>query len=174
MTDRFQIFDGNWETELEDQFQRNDRCRKRAYICSPLTASTAEQQKLNMRYAREYMLYVSKMLNCLARAPHAYLPMLLCDAVAAERALALRFGLQLLELSDVLLVCGARLSEGMKGEISHAAKLGMPIVVFDDALHIEVRKLVTQNGGKKSLVRLDRQHPILGQSCPEMAVVSGA
>lgn len=45
-----------------------------------------------------------------ARAPHAFLPMLLCDGVPSERAIALKFGIELLERSDVLLVCGNRIS----------------------------------------------------------------
>ena len=159
------LFTDEWEKALDAQFQRNDRCRKRAYICSPLSAETDEEQLHNMKCARAYMLYAYKMMGYLARAPHAYLPVLLCDRVAAERALALRFGIQLLELSDVLLVCGDRLSEGMRGEISHAAKLGMQIIVFDEALYVEVKKLVTRSGGDKRIVRLDRQNLIMS-FCP--------
>ena len=71
-------------------------------------------------------------------------------------------GLELLERSDLLLVCGTTLSKGMKGEITHAAKLGIPIQVFDDDLYVEVRKLVTQTGASKKLVELNREHSVLG------------
>ena len=149
---------------LDGQFQKNDRCRKRAYICSPLHSEDPNQQLANMRQARQYMLYAYREMGVFARAPHAYLPMLLCDAVAAERAAALRFGLELLELSDVLLVCGTTLSGGMKGEIRHAVKLGLPITVYDEALYVQVRKLVTQAGGDKRLVTLDLQHEALASA----------
>ena len=32
------IFTENWEQRLEMQFLKNDRCRRRAYVCSPLSA----------------------------------------------------------------------------------------------------------------------------------------
>ena len=50
----------------------------------------------------------------------------------------------------------------MKGEITHAAKLGIPIQVFDDELYVQVRKLVTQTGASKKLVELNREHSVLG------------
>ena len=34
----------SWERELDRQFLKNDRYRKRAYICSPLSGSTAEEE----------------------------------------------------------------------------------------------------------------------------------
>ena len=106
MHDAMKAYHESWERELDRQFLKNDRYRKRAYICSPLSGSTAEEELSNIWRARAYMLYARTMLGYLARAPHAYLPMLLCDHVAAERALALQFGLQLLEQSEVLLICG--------------------------------------------------------------------
>ena len=49
-----------------------------------------------------------------------------------------------------MLVCGTRLSNGMRGEIAHAALMRMPIIVFDEGLYLEVQKLVTQNSGNKN------------------------
>ena len=37
------IYTENWEKELEEQFLKIDRFRKRAYICSPLSAETADE-----------------------------------------------------------------------------------------------------------------------------------
>lgn len=112
------------------------------------------------------MLYARTMLGYMARAPHAYLPMLLCDHVAAERALALQFGLQLLEQSEVLLICGDRISRGMKGEIHHAAQLGIPIIVYCEDLYLDVRKLATRAGADKKLVAMDETHPALASNEP--------
>ncbi len=98
--------------------------------------------------------------------PHAYLPMLLCDKVPAERAIALDIGLRLLEQSKVLLVCGNRLSSGMKGEISRAVELRMDIIVFDEGLYLDVKKLVTQKGGEKGMVKLDRENFPMGFTSP--------
>ena len=112
------------------------------------------------------ILLALKNLNVNARAPHAYLPMLLCDNVPNERAIALKFGIELLERSDVLLVCGNRISNGMKSEIANAAMLRMPIIVFDDMLYLEVQKLVTQKNGDKKTVKLDSNHIPMSLSNP--------
>lgn len=167
MTQMEKIFTEGWERRLETQFLKNDRCRKRAYICSPLSAETDEEVLANMRAARAYMLYAMEEMGYAARAPHAYLPMLLCDRVAAERALALQFGLRLLEDSEILLVCGSRISSGMRGEILHAASLRIPAAVFDTEVYREVQKAYAQNGaGGKRMVRLDRGHFPMALSSP--------
>lgn len=99
-----------------------------------------------------------------ARAPHAYLPMLLCDSLPSERALALSFGLSLLENSEVILICGNRLSSGMKGEIVHAALLRKPMVVFEEGLYREVQKEIKKRGSNKCCVQLDCENHIMGLS----------
>lgn len=152
------IYHDYWEQKLMYQFITEDKCRKKAYVCSPFSADSKDGMLQNMRTARAYMFYALKNLNVNARAPHAYLPMLLCDNVPNERAIALKFGIELLERSDVLLVCGNRISNGMKNEIANAAMLRMPIVVFDDMLYLEVQKLVTQRNGDKKLVKLESNH----------------
>ena len=151
-----------FDQKLERQFLKPNRHQKKVYICSPYSDPDLEQQLDNMRRARLYMLYAFEHMGYLARAPHAYLPMLVCDGVPTERAMALRFGLELLEQSDLLLVCGTELTKGMRGEITHASKLGIPIITFDDDLYVQTRKLVTQSGAAKQLVKLDRNHPVLG------------
>lgn len=155
------IFTDGWETRLEKQMLNYNRCKKKAYICSPLGAATKEQVLQNMHDARAYMYYASEKLGCIARAPHAYLPALLFDKIPAERALALEFGLKLLEQCEIFLVCGSRISDGMLAEIVRATKLNMDILVFDDDVYTQTKKIVTQNGGEKSLVSLDREHPVL-------------
>lgn len=161
------IFTDNWEQRLEQQFLHDSRCRKRAYICSPLSAEKDEEFIQNMHTARAYMFYAMEQMKLYARAPHAYLPMLLCDEIPAERGLALRFGLHLLDESQVILVCGSRISNGMRGEILHAASLNMPIIAFDEGVYLEVQKLITQHGGSKSTVKLDRENFLMAFSSPE-------
>ena len=94
--------------------------------------------------------------------------MLLCDQNAKERSLALEFGLQLLEDSNVLLVCGNRMSHGMHGEIVRAVATGKKIVVFDEALCHEVMKIVVSNQGHRSFVTLDTSHPIMADPAPQL------
>ena len=66
----------------------------------------------------------------------------------------------------MLFVCGSRISQGMRGEILHAVSLNMPIYTFDDAMYVMVQKLVTQNGGNKSLVKFKPEHCMLSFDTP--------
>ena len=93
----------------------------KVYICSPLSAPTAEGIRRNMEAARWYMQTVSKLWDCRAVAPHAYLPEFLDDKDKQERELALSFGLA------YLVICGRRITKGMLGEIEHAAAHEIPI-----------------------------------------------
>ena len=160
------IFTENWEQRLEMQSLKNGRCRKRAYICSPLSAEKDVDFLRNMHSARAYMYYAFEKMEMYARAPHAYLPMLLCDRIPSERDLALNFGLSLLENSEIILICGNRLSSGMKGEIAYAAWFQMPMVVFDEGLYPEVQKEIAEHGGNQQCVQLDRENYVMGFSTP--------
>lgn len=168
------LYDEHWETQLELQFFQEQYWMEKAYVCSPLSADTEQDFLRNMYAARGYMLYAQQKLGYLARAPHAYLPVLLCDREAKERQLALEFGLKLLEYSKILLVCGNRMSRGMVGEVVQAVALGKKIIVYDEALCHEVRKIVVSNQGHRSYVTLDRSHPVMAHPYPqtlkEMAV----
>ena len=168
------IYHQYWQQELMYQLASADRYRKRAYVCSPFRADTREQREKNLRTARAYMFYANKKMNMNAAAPHAYMPLLLCDEIPAERAIALRFGLEILEQSDVMLICGNRLSNGMRGEIVKAALLRMPITVFDEGLYLEVQKLVTQNNGDKKSVKLDRENFPMAFTEPESYLENAA
>ena len=162
------IYSQGWELCLEAQFLQENRFRKRAYICSPLRSECTNGALLNMRAARAYMFYAAVRLGFLARAPHAYLPMLLCDANKNERRLALEFGLELLGISDVMLVCGNRISEGMAGEIARSAALGLEIHVFHERLYPAVRHIVEDQGGDTQKVFFRRGHPLLALSAAEI------
>lgn len=161
------IFPEDWQWQLEAAALKKDGCRRKAYICSPLSALTKSEMLENIRRARAYMFYANTQMQVISRAPHAYLPFLLCDDVPAERAIALRFGLELLEQCDVLLVCGNKLSKGMEGEIGKAASLKMPIQVFDKETHLSVKRIVTHNGADKHLVSLIEHHRLMGSCTPE-------
>ncbi len=100
-----------------------------AYVCSPLSAPTVEGLESNRSAAEAYMGQVGEELSCRAIAPHAYLPLLLDDHDPRQRALGLRFGMELLELCDVLVICSNIVSIGMAGEIRRAAELNIPILV---------------------------------------------
>lgn len=147
------------EQTLEKQFLAAEQ-RLNAYICSPLGAENIDVLLANMHRARAYMFFANKALGYTARAPHAYLPMLLCDRIPEERTIAIDFGIQLLERSEILLVFGDHISKGMKNEIRHAAKLGLIIRVFNENVYGEVKKIAEDSGGTKCQVVLDDLHPL--------------
>jgi len=130
----------NWEAILEQMMlTRPDGVKRElVYICSPCRADTAKGVFRNMKAARVYMFYAYIHLPGVPTAPHAYLPILLNDNSEKERALALRFGQQILTTCDKMLVCGDRLSEGMYGEIKAAIKRKIPIQVFNNSVHLEL------------------------------------
>ena len=101
------------------------------YVCSPLGAETPDGIMKNMKKARLYMGTISEKYNCRAIAPHAILPVFLDDRVPEERALGLKFGLDLLKICKKVVVCGMVISEGMQKEIEFAQKLGIPVIYND-------------------------------------------
>lgn len=162
------LFSGNWEDQLDLQFFSEDPSRDRAYVCSPLKADTPEAYLLSMYAARAYMFYAKEKLGYTALAPHAYLPMLLGDNNQSDRALAIHFGLKLLEKSQVLLVCGNRMSFGMRGEIAYAGSLKKRIIVFDERLLCEVRKIVGTNRSVMYSAVLLKGHPAMAHPRPQI------
>jgi len=100
---------------------------KRIYVCSPLRAADWPGILRNANKAQQYIEIAAEKYKCRAVAPHAYLPLMLDDNEPDERALAIDFGKKLLELCDMLVVCGNIISEGMCGEIQYADKLGIPV-----------------------------------------------
>lgn len=101
------------------------------YVCSPLGAASIEGIERNMKMARLYMKMVSKKYNCRAVAPHAILPAFLDDHIPKERALGLKFGLDLLRICKKIVVCGRTISAGMKKEIELAEQLGIEVIYND-------------------------------------------
>ncbi len=96
------------------------------YICSPLSAPTKEGIRQNMERAAHYACLVSGTFGCRAIAPHSFLPEYLDDNIPEEREAGLAFGLSVLRLSKAIIVCGSRISSGMRGEIRLAGELDIP------------------------------------------------
>lgn len=160
------IFLGDWERRLDLQYFIEKPFSDKAYICSPLAAESEDGFLSNMYAARIYMMYAMEKLNYLSRAPHAYLPALLCDKDPDERELALSFGLKLLEDSSFLLVCGNRLSDGMKGEIGNAFEQNKRIIVYDRTLFHMISKMKLTVCGALSVI-LDQSHPLMAHPAPQ-------
>lgn len=104
---------------------------KKAYICSPLSAPTAEGIKHNMEMAKFYLQRMKQIYHCRTFASHAHLPLMLDDTIPEERETGLRIGLELMSLCNVLIICGRRISGGMKGEIKEAFARGLEVYWYD-------------------------------------------
>lgn len=96
------------------------------YIASPLAGDTAA----NVRRAIEYCRIASAK-GVVPLAPHTIFTRFLNDAIPDERRLGMRMGIALLERCDELWVFGAKISTGMKSEITVAHKHGIPVRYFD-------------------------------------------
>lgn len=115
------------------------------YICSPLSAPTKEGIRQNMERAAHYARLVSGTFGCRAIAPHSFLPEYLDDHIPEEREAGLAFGLDLLKLSSAIIVCGSRISSGMRGEIRMAGELHIPAYALleqeGDAVLAEIKEM---------------------------------
>lgn len=135
---------------------------ERIYICSPLRSNTSQGLEVNMQAARKYMQYATDKFQKRAMALHAYLPYVFNDDIPFERDLALKLGLDVLTVSDELFVCGNKISEGMKGEIEHAALHDKQITVFNKEIYNDVLMIVAGSGSQRFSIKLNTDNPLLG------------
>lgn len=132
---------------------------EQVYICSPLRSETNNGLLNNMTAAGGYAGYALKKMQYRAMALHSYLPFILDDSIPEQREEALQIGLQVLDKSDILMVCGDKLSDGMRGEIEYAAKANKKIIVFNEELFPAVLDVVAKSGASEFNVELDKENP---------------
>lgn len=156
------------------KLHNNKADKESVYICSPLRSDTRIGTVINMQAAKAYLVFAIEQLGYAARAPHAYLPTVLNDEIPAQRVIALQYGLNVLERSSKMFVCGNRLSAGMVGEIVFAAQSGKEISVFNKTIFNQVMQVVISNGGRAEKVKLDESMPIFSMSPEQLAVSSFA
>ena len=135
---------------------------ERIYICSPLRSNSSRGLEVNMQAARKYMQYAADKFHKRAMALHAYLPYIFNDDIPFERDLALKLGLDVLDVSDKIFVCGNKISEGMKGEIEHAALNDKEITVFNKEIYNDVLMIVAGSGSQRFSIKLNTDNPLLG------------
>jgi hypothetical protein len=163
-------FPENWETQLETALlqDRGQAHAEKAYVCSPCSAETWSGVQLNMLAARAYMYAARLHLQMTAIAPHAYMPVMFDDNDPVERRTALNIGSNFLNNCTALYVCGNRISRGMKGEIRQAAKLRIPIVLFNTDIAGEVCKILAGIRGAKRRLILNTRCSELGMSARDL------
>jgi len=166
---------GNWEAKLDHIMLENHlvTSRRRVYICSPCRATTVKGVLLNMRIARLYAYYAHVNMGVNACAPHAYLPTMLCDERSTDRELALRFGRNMIEISDEIWVCGSTISEGIQCEIEFAKELGLPVHVFNKSLLRTVKHIETKSYAENKYVSYDDKHPFLSLNAENLSRLIG-
>ena len=84
---------------------------KKAYICSPLSAPNPEGMQHNMELAKYYFMQMKRLYHCRTFASHAHLPLMLDDRIPEERETAMQIGALMLDLCEVLIICGSCISE---------------------------------------------------------------
>lgn len=97
----------------------NKNSKRIIYICHPFRGDITGNQ-LKVKHICEVIKN-----ECVPLAPHLLLPHYLDEEI--ERELALLHGLILLRAADELWITSEVISEGMKGEIKEAKRLGIPI-----------------------------------------------
>lgn len=100
------------------------------YIASPLHTSSERGIKRNMKRARMYENALNNISGCKNKAIHGYVPAVFDDNIQEQREIGLKMGLQLLDLSDAFIICGNRITNGMKAELKVAINNNKLIYVF--------------------------------------------
>lgn len=116
---------------IKREERRRARMARRplVYICSPFAGDIGRNVQAARRYSR---FAVAK--GAIPLAPHLLFPQFMDDSDPAERELALHFGRVLLDKCAEVWVFGARVSEGMRGEIERAERRGLAVRRFGDDL----------------------------------------
>lgn len=107
---------------------------KKAYICSPLSAPNPEGMQHNMELAKYYLMQMKRLYHCRTFASHAHLPLMLDDRIPEERETAMQIGALMLDLCEVLIICGSCISEGMRREIQTAFEKGKDVYWYDSKM----------------------------------------
>lgn len=104
---------------------------KIGYVASPLNAPTAKEIKKNMARARRYENVLNLLTGSRNRAIQGYVPAILDDNILEEREMGLKMGLDLLDKSDAIILCGHKLTRGMDAELKKAIEDCKKIFVLE-------------------------------------------
>ena len=134
--------------------------RKKIYICSPCRGKNYDD---NIDNAIMWSGEVFR-LGFLPVTPHIYFTRFLSDENSEERAAALAIGKELLRECSEVWVFGAldNPSEGMKGEIAHAIRLGIPVrdghaEILKRTKEVRIRKDIPEDDLKKLIEAMKKQ-----------------
>jgi hypothetical protein len=100
------------------------------YVASPLNASSEKKIKKNMKKARAYESVLNILTGVRNRAIQGYVPSVLNDKNPEERQMGLDLGIKMLKMSDAIILCGTKITDGMAAELKVALEDGMKIYVL--------------------------------------------
>lgn len=123
------------------------------YVASPLNAGSRRLILKNMRKARNYEKTLNMMSGTRNRAVQGYVPYVLDDNISEERKMGLELGIKMLLASDALIICGSRLSPGMKTELETALDNNITVYrLLGEPTGIKVIDFIFWKRGKLRLV----------------------
>jgi hypothetical protein len=117
------------------------RKQEKAYICSPLMASSMEMVRRNVYASQIYLQEAERECDVMGVAPHAALYAMLVSDDPNEKKVGLDLRRQLMGKCERIFVCGNQLTGWMVDEIKMAAKYGKAISVFHLSLLPDVQKI---------------------------------
>lgn len=141
--------------------------KERIYICSPLRPKAQEPERAeielkdNLGRAKAACRLVAK-LGAVPLCSHLFCTQFLDDAVADERKIGRRIGLELLKDADELWCFSEYISEGMMEEIALASKLGIPVRTIGESAG-----LLGKASGKNAVIGRNRA----GQKAQRMRIL---
>ena len=95
---------------------------KKIYVCSPYHGDVITNVNNAQNYCKLLIQY-----KYIPVAPHLYFPQFLDDRCPEDRALGIKYGLELLSECDALYIFGDTISEGMQQEIAYAMSHNIPV-----------------------------------------------
>jgi len=160
----------DWEQDLEAGILRHGGDEHRIHICSPFGGADWKEVQRNMLAARFYMYLVWLFDRRIARAPHAYLPLLYSNDNSLEYGDARGCRMILVANSGELYVCGNQVTEGMREEIKHAISFKRPVTVFNPDIFDEVDAMFRKARADRRLLIIDTEahRKKLGLSAEEL------
>ena len=110
------------------------RSKLKTYIASPLGAPSQPEIERNMKGCSVYKKMAEAEFPIESMAYHDWLPAILDDNNPEDRSRALTETQKLLNSCSAIFMCGVRLSEGMKAEAHEAARNGIEVFCFSEAM----------------------------------------
>jgi len=93
-----------------------------------------ENYVLQVRHYLAVMNMNKAYIACRTFASHDHLPLMLDDRIPEERETAMQIGALMLDLCEVLIICGSCISEGMRREIQTAFEKGKDVYWYDSKM----------------------------------------